>query len=91
VVRHTEVRFAELLGAVWPATDLGTGQHRSQALRTAALGRELGLDDAAVAEVRQVALLRFLGRIALSSDTARMVGGDEIAFLAAAPGTSRRA
>ncbi|HJP78336.1 MAG TPA: HD domain-containing phosphohydrolase [Pseudonocardiaceae bacterium] len=81
------VRLAELLGAVSLATDLGTGQHRSHGLRTAvlavALGRELGLDDAAVAEVRQVALLRFLGCTADSSDTAVMTGGDEIAFLAA--------
>lgn len=81
------VRFAELLGAISLATDLGTGEHRSHGLRTAvlavALGRELGLDDVAVADVRQVALLRFLGCTADSSDTARMTGGDEIGFLAA--------
>jgi hypothetical protein len=49
----------------------------------AALDRGLSPDDTAAADVRQVALLRFLGCTADASDTARMAGGDEIAFLAA--------
>jgi HD-GYP domain-containing protein (c-di-GMP phosphodiesterase class II) len=81
------VRFAELLGAVSLATDLGTGETGSHGLRTAvlavALARQLGLDEPAVSDVRQVALLRFLGCTADSPETARLVGGDEIAFLAA--------
>ena len=81
------VRFAELLGAVSLATDLGTGEPGSHGLRTAvlavALARRLGLSEAAVSDVRQVALLRFLGCTSDSPETARLVGGDEIAFLAA--------
>jgi hypothetical protein len=42
----------------------------------------LGLGDAEASIVRQVALLRFLGCTADTSDTARMVGGDDLSFLA---------
>jgi len=81
------VRLAELLGAISLATDLGTGQPAEHGLRTAvlavAVGRELGLDDRELAEVEQVALLRFLGCTSNSAQTAEDVGGDEIAFLAA--------
>ena len=82
-----DVRLVELLGAVSLATDRGTGQPPFHAIRTSVLavrlGAELGLDDAALAEVQQVALLRFLGCTADSAETARMTGGDDIAFLAA--------
>ena len=76
----------ELLGAVSLATDLGTGQPPFHGIRTAVLavrlGAGLGLDDATLAEVQQVALLRFLGCTADSADTARMTGGDDIGFFA---------
>jgi HD-GYP domain-containing protein (c-di-GMP phosphodiesterase class II) len=85
--RPDELSLVELLGAISLATDLGTGQPYSHGVRTSVLavqlGRELGLDDDAVADVQQVALLRFLGCTADASDTAELVGGDEIAFLAA--------
>ncbi len=81
------LRLVELLGSVSLATDLGTGQPPFHGVRTSVLAvelaRELGLDGAAVADVQQVALLRFLGCTADRSDTARMTGGDERAFLAA--------
>src|SRR6516225_8817851 len=82
-----QLRLVELLGAISLATDLGTGQPYFHGVRTSvlavAVGRELGLDDAAVAAVQQVALLRFLGCTADTSQTARMTGGDDLAFLAA--------
>jgi HD-GYP domain-containing protein (c-di-GMP phosphodiesterase class II)/DNA-binding CsgD family transcriptional regulator len=82
-----QLRLVELLGAISLATDLGTGQPYFHGVRTSvlavAMGRELGLDDAAVADVQQVALLRFLGCTADTSQTARMTGGDDLAFLAA--------
>jgi HD-GYP domain-containing protein (c-di-GMP phosphodiesterase class II)/DNA-binding CsgD family transcriptional regulator len=87
VVDAGQLRLVELLGAISLATDLGTGQPPFHGVRTSvlavAVGRELGLDDAAVADVQQVALLRFLGCTADASQTARMTGGDDLAFLAA--------
>jgi HD-GYP domain-containing protein (c-di-GMP phosphodiesterase class II) len=81
------VLVVELLGAISLATDLGTGQPPGHGLRTAvlatALGRELGLDARALGDVQSVALLRFLGCTADSSEMARTVGGDEIGFMAA--------
>ena len=82
-----QLRLVELLGAISLATDLGTGQPPFHGVRTSVLAvavtRELGLDDAAVAEVQQVALLRFVGCTADTWQTARMTGGDDLAFLAA--------
>ena len=87
MVGAAQLRLVELLGAISLATDLGTGQPYFHGVRTSvlavAVGRELGLDDAAVADVQQVALLRFLGCTADTSQTARMTGGDDLAFLAA--------
>ena len=81
-----QLGLVELLGAVSLATDLGTGQPYFHGVRTSvlavAVARELGLDDAAVAAVQQVALLRFLGCTADTSQTARMTGGNDLAFLA---------
>lgn len=86
-VGRKSLRLVELLGAISLAADLGTGQPHLHGVRTAvlaaAIGRQLGMDDAGLAEVQQVALLRFLGCTADSSETARMAGGDDIAFLAA--------
>ena len=81
------VSVLELLGSISLATDLGTGQPSGHGLRTAviaaALARHLGLGDDQVDATRQVALLRFLGCTADSHETARMVGGDDLSFLAA--------
>ncbi len=81
---NERVRLAELCLALSLATDLGTGQPLAHglgvcwvSLRVAdALG--LGPDDAAT--VYYTALLRFLGCTSDASDTAAMVGGDEVAF-----------
>jgi HD-GYP domain-containing protein (c-di-GMP phosphodiesterase class II)/DNA-binding CsgD family transcriptional regulator len=81
------VSLVELLGAVSLATDLGTGQPVFHGVRTSvlavALGSELGVGPPDLAGVQQVALLRFLGCTADSAETARMVGGDDVGFLAA--------
>jgi hypothetical protein len=80
-----QLRLVELLGAISLATDPGTGQPHLHGVRTSVLavsvGRELGVGDAAVADVQQVALLRFLGCTADAAQTARMTGGDDLAFL----------
>jgi putative nucleotidyltransferase with HDIG domain len=82
-------RFAltGLLAAVALATDLGTGQVSDHSLRTCllsvAIARELGLDDATVGVVHQVALLRFVGCAGDAAETAAMTGGEDTAFLAA--------
>lgn len=80
------VRLVELLGSISLATDLGTGQPVGHGLRTTVvaggLARYLGLGDDELDTVCQVALLRFLGCTADTADTARMVGGDELSFLA---------
>lgn len=82
-----DVSLVELLGAVSLATDLGTGQPAFHGIRTSVLavrlGAALGLDDAALADLQQVALLRFLGCTADGAETARLAGGDDIAFRAA--------
>lgn len=80
-------RLSELLMAIGLATDLGTGQPLGHALRTAwlgvaiARGMQCGLQ--ATRAVYQVALLRFLGCTADASETAAMVGGNDLAFRAA--------
>ena len=83
----SEVTLLELLGVLSLATDLGTGQPQFHGLRSSVLAvglaRQLGLAPAALEEVQQVALLRFLGCTADSAETARMTGGDDLAFVAA--------
>jgi HD-GYP domain-containing protein (c-di-GMP phosphodiesterase class II) len=86
------LRLVELLGAISLATDMGTGQPHGHGVRTSVLavvlGRHLGLGDEDVAAVQRVALLRFLGCTGEASDTARLAGGDDVAFMAAmAPAT----
>jgi HD-GYP domain-containing protein (c-di-GMP phosphodiesterase class II) len=82
---NAKLRLVELLGAVSLATDLGTGQPHFHGVRTsvlaAALARQLGLSNQGVADVQRVALLRFLGCTADTWETARMAGGDDLAFL----------
>jgi HD-GYP domain-containing protein (c-di-GMP phosphodiesterase class II)/DNA-binding CsgD family transcriptional regulator len=80
-------RLTEVLATVALATDLGTGQVSDHSLRTCllsvAIARELGLDDATVGVVHEVALLRFLGCTADAAETAVMTGGEDATFLAA--------
>ena len=87
VMGAARLRMVELLGAISLATDLGTGQPPFHAVRTSmlamAVGQELGLSDAALADVQHVALLRFLGCTSDSAQTAALNGGDDIAFLSA--------
>lgn len=77
-------RLAELTIALSLATDLGTGQPLEHGLRTcwsavaAAGALGLGLEERSC--VYHVALLRFLGCTADASETAALVGGDEIRF-----------
>ncbi len=81
------VRVSELLGVLSLAIDFGSGQPPGQSLRTCllavGLARELGLDDAVVADVHRVALLRFLGCTSDGAEMARMAGGNDVAFRSA--------
>lgn len=78
---RTSFRLAELIAAISLATDLGMGQPMEQALRTCllamGLGRQLDLAAAELSEVYYVALLRFIGCTADSSELSHRVGGDE--------------
>lgn len=69
------------------ATDAGTGQPFEHALRTCVLAERaadaLGLSAPERAAVMYTTLLRFLGCTADASETAALVGGDEVAFNAA--------
>lgn len=80
-----KLHMVELLGAISLATDLGTGQPHFHGVRAsvlaAAVAHQLGLDDQGVADVQRVALLRSLGCTADTRETARMAGGDDLAFL----------
>lgn len=83
-----QFRLAEPIAALSLATDLGMGQPLEQALRTCLialeLGESVGLDGEGLSEVYYTALLRFLGCSADAHESAMLVGGDEIAFRAAA-------
>jgi HD-GYP domain-containing protein (c-di-GMP phosphodiesterase class II) len=85
--RGGALRVGELLGVLSMAIDLGSGQPQGHGLRTCilavGLARELGLDDVTVADVYQVALVRFLGCTSESAETAAMAGGDDVGFRAA--------
>lgn len=78
------IRLAELLASVSLATDAGTGQPLGHALSTCViavgLAEATGCDAELVRTVHQATLLRFLGCTSDSADTARMTGGDDIAF-----------
>jgi HD-GYP domain-containing protein (c-di-GMP phosphodiesterase class II) len=79
-------RLAELLASVSLATDLATGQPPGHALRTCvisvALAEELGCDRDDVRAVHQFALMRFFGCTSDAHETASLVGGDDLAFMA---------
>jgi HD-GYP domain-containing protein (c-di-GMP phosphodiesterase class II) len=80
-------RLTELVAAISLATDLGTGQPLEHALGTWRLSMVvadvLGVDSGTMGDVHHVALLRFLGCTADAPETARLAGGDNIAFNAA--------
>lgn len=86
-MEDVRLRLIELTAAVSLATDLGTGQPMEHALRTTFLAMRaaeaLGLAPDDRSAVLYTTLLRFLGCTADASDTAVLVGGDEIAFNAA--------
>jgi HD-GYP domain-containing protein (c-di-GMP phosphodiesterase class II) len=69
------------------AADLGTGQPLGHGLSTSLIAvevaHELGCGPDQVRHVQQVALIRFLGCVSDASDTARLAGGDELAFMSA--------
>lgn len=82
-----QVRLASALGALSFATDLAAGQPQGTAIASAALGvrlgRRLGLDNAALADVYYAALLRRIGCTSTASMVAPMALGDEqAAYLA---------
>src|SRR5690242_1167847 len=81
------VRMVELTAALSLATDLGTGQPMEHALRTCLLAlraaEAFGTSSTERSTVLYTTLLRFLGCTADASETADLVGGDEIAFNAA--------
>jgi HD-GYP domain-containing protein (c-di-GMP phosphodiesterase class II) len=74
----------EVTAAISLATDLGTGQPMEHALRTCLLAlraaEALGFTPPERSVVLHSTLLRFLGCTSDASDTARLAGGDEIAF-----------
>lgn len=78
------MRLAELALALSLATDLGTGQPMEHALAVCwvslRVAEDLGVRESERSTVFYSALLRFLGCTSDASDTAAMVGGDEVAF-----------
>jgi HD-GYP domain-containing protein (c-di-GMP phosphodiesterase class II) len=81
------LRLSELLASLSLASDLGTGQPLGHGIRTCllavALAEEMGCPSQEVRVIHQVALLRFLGCTSDSGETARLAGGDDLAFNAA--------
>jgi HD-GYP domain-containing protein (c-di-GMP phosphodiesterase class II) len=80
------MRLAELIAAISLATDLGTGQPMGHALRTCCLAtsfaRELGASVQDEFDTYYLALLRFLGCTAETSQDAALNAGDDIALYA---------
>jgi HD-GYP domain-containing protein (c-di-GMP phosphodiesterase class II) len=78
-------RLAELVAALSLASDLGSGRPLESGLRTCllaiALGESLGLDEAALADLYYLVLLRYAGCTA-DSHLAAAIVGDEIEFQA---------
>jgi HD-GYP domain-containing protein (c-di-GMP phosphodiesterase class II) len=84
-VGGARLRLAELVAALSLATDLGTGRPIESGLRTSllaiTLGESLGLDEAALADLYFLVLLRYAGCTA-DAHLAAAIVGDEIAFQA---------
>ena len=76
-------RLAEVVGVIGRATDVGLGLPIEHAIRTCLLcvevGRRIGLDDADLADLYYLALLRMLGCTAGSAQYADLFG-DEVRF-----------
>jgi HD-GYP domain-containing protein (c-di-GMP phosphodiesterase class II) len=84
VVEARAGRLAEVTIALSLATDLGMGQPLEHGLRTCwlslAAADAMGLDAATRSSVHHVALLRFVGCTSDASETAVLVGGDDLTF-----------
>jgi hypothetical protein len=78
------LRLIELMAALSLATDVGTGQPLEHGMRTALLAdraaESLDLGRSERSAVLYTVLLRFLGCTADASETAVLVGGDEVSF-----------
>ncbi len=81
--RPAEIRLAEVIGALSIATDLAMGQPIAFALRSCAIGMQLGAalgyDDARLAQIYYQALLRYVGCNAETHALAALFG-DELAL-----------
>jgi HD-GYP domain-containing protein (c-di-GMP phosphodiesterase class II) len=78
------VRLAEVLAALSLATDAGNGFPLEKSLRNAViavrLGERAGVLGPELADTYYVAMLRSIGCTAFASETAALLGGDDIAF-----------
>jgi HD-GYP domain-containing protein (c-di-GMP phosphodiesterase class II) len=78
------VRLAEVLAALSLATDAGNGFPLEKSLRNAViavrLGERIGLAPRELSDAYYVTLLRSIGCTAYSSETAALLGGDDVAF-----------
>lgn len=76
----------ELLASFSLATDLGVGRPLGHGLSTSSVAVEIAkamvLSDDEIRSVQQLTLIRFLGCTSDAYETARVVGGDEIEFMA---------
>jgi len=86
VFADARLSVTELLASLSLATDLGTGQPLGHGLSTShlalALAREMGCPPEQARHVHWLALIRFLGCTSDAAETARMVGDDELSFMA---------
>ncbi len=82
----SELRLAEVLGALSLATDLGDGFPLEKALRgsllAVALGRELGLSEQDLSDTYYAAMLSSLGCTGFAHELASAVGGNELTWKA---------
>ena len=81
------LRLADLLAALSLTSDLGTGQLPESAIRSClvatALARRMGVGEPEVASLYYTTLLQHVGCTAYAHETAALVGGDDIALIAA--------
>ena len=84
VIARSELRLAELIGALSLATDLGNALPLEKCLRTCllALGvaREMGLGGQELSDAYYVGLLRHIGCTSFAHEEAVALGGDDINF-----------
>jgi HD-GYP domain-containing protein (c-di-GMP phosphodiesterase class II)/DNA-binding CsgD family transcriptional regulator len=83
----SELRLAEPIAALSQTTDLGMGQPPETAIRTCllatAIAREMNFTDQEIGDIYYTTLLQHVGCTAYAHETARLVGGDDIALRAA--------